>query len=214
MTGDKSKTLLIPELNETYHSKFGAITESRHIFIEHGLDHVKSNDIEIFELGFGTGLNALLSYIYSVEKSIRIKYTAIEKYPLDYIEASLMDYPQQLDTPETDDVLKKMHLAPIQESTHLGDKFELYKYAGDFTKTSFPTSTFDLIYFDAFAPKIQPELWTSEIFLKAAVMLKPGGKLVSYCAQGQFRRNLKAAGLKVERLPGPPGKREMTRATK
>lgn len=214
MTGDNSKTLLIPELNETYHSRHGAITESRHIFLQHGLSQIRKNEIEIFELGFGTGLNALLTYIYSITNSIRINYTCIEKYPLTYEEVSLLNYPQELNNPSTEDILKKMHEAPFGKSTQITGNFELYKYVGDFTKVAVSNSTFDLIYFDAFAPKIQPELWTQEVFLKIAPMLKPGGILVSYCAQGQFRRNLKSAGLRVERLPGPPGKREITRASK
>jgi len=214
-TKDGSPTVSIPELNVTYHSVHGAIQESRHVFIKAGLLEAGLFEYtgihQVLEIGFGTGLNALLTLLEADKHKNRIYYTALEPFPLDEKIISQMGYCAQLHRPEYIPLFEKMHTGMWEEMFELSVYFRLTKRncgLADF----FTDDVFDVIYFDPFAPKTEPELWTKEIFEKLVALMKPGGVLVTYCSKGEVRRNMIAAGLKVEKLPGPPGKREMIRA--
>ncbi len=212
-TADGSNTIYLPELNENYHSFHGAIQEAKHVFIENGLDQFASkSEISIFELGFGTGLNALLTYLWAETNQVKIQYTSIEVFPVPIDICKKMDYPSQLDQ-SSSEVYSKLLDAEWGQLVSLSKNFFIHKIKGAIQEWS-NNQNFDLIYFDAFGPRAQPEIWELPILEKMYNSLKVNGVLVTYCAQGQFRRNLKSLGFKVESLPGPPGKREMTRANK
>lgn len=215
ITKDGSPTVCIPELNVTYHSIHGAIQESRHVFIKAGLLDAGIFEYtgihQVLEIGFGTGLNALLTLLEADKYKNRIYYTALDPFPLDEKIISQLGYCVQLHRPEYIPLFEKMHTGMWEEMFELSVYFRLTKRncgLADF----FTDDVFDVIYFDPFAPKAEPELWTKEIFEKLVTLMKPGGVLVTYCSKGEVRRNMIAAGLKVEKLPGPPGKREMIRA--
>ena len=212
-TADGSSTLFVPELQEHYHSINGAVQESTHIFIGYGCKEISKADINILEIGFGTGLNAWLTALEAETSQKRFTYTSLEKFPLTREEIDLLNYPKLAETPFSAELFKRIHDAEWGENIELTPHFTLQKMESD-VQTYTPTQTFDIIYFDAFAPAVQPELWTEEIFQKMYNALNHGGILVTYCAQGQVKRNMKAAGFRIERLPGPPGKREITRAVK
>ncbi len=209
-TNDGSKSLFLPGMNETYHSKFGAITESEHVYIKSGLAQLNINKINILEIGFGTGLNVLLSWLAVQDKPVEIYYESLEKYPL-----SLKLIPELnfFSDPDKRSLFEKIHQVPWQKVTALTPRFRLLKNQVDLSLYH-TNQKFDLVYFDAFAPDKQPELWTSQIFEKIFGLMNPSGILVTYSAKGRVRRTMQAAGFKVERLPGPPGKREMLRAIK
>lgn len=213
ITQDGSHSIQIPALNTTYHSVYGAIQESNHVFIEAGLSFViKPNhpSVRIFEMGLGTGLNAFLTAIEAERKKLKIDYTAVDQFPLTMQEAEALNYADILKSAEW---FHHIHNCPWNEPVNINKYFILHKVQGDFS--DFSTSQyFDLIYYDAFDPTVQPELWTKEIFEKLFHLLEPNGVLVTYCSKGDVRRALKAAGFMVEKLPGPPGKREMLRAIK
>lgn len=214
-TADNSKTLLIPGLNETYHSTHGAVQEGKHVFIEHGLAYIKNTPIiEIFEMGFGTGLNALLSLEFAVDHKLNIHYTSIEKFPLSTEIIDKLGYGRLLDPEKFEHAYTQMHTTSPSQNSIIHQRFSLEKIEGDILNIDLPPDKFDIVYYDAFGPKTQAELWEEEPLRKMYNCLKQGGILVTYCAQGQFKRNLKAVGFEVESLPGPPGKREMTRARK
>lgn len=212
-TKDGSNTLFVPELNEHYHSVHGALQESQHVFIKHGLEHVLSSkkDIKILEVGFGTGLNAILTYPFALAKKAFIQYDTLEKFPLEQEVVNQLQFDKVILNPELHDVYLKMHAAPWNEPVDLIPYFSLQKMHETLEEYVAPQSYYDLVYFDAFAPEKQPELWSEEMFVKLYNAIRPGGILVTYCAKGSFKRSLKAAGFEVEALPGPPGKREMTR---
>lgn len=214
-TDDGSFTLHIPEWNEQYHSKHGAIAEAVHVFIKEGLYHWLSentiSEISILEIGFGTGLNALLTYLEAEKHSWNIDYTGVEAYPLGEEEYRKMNYSEMLET--SDEVFLKLHNATWEEKATISNNFQLLKQQRFFSDIS-AENNFDLIYFDAFGIRVQPELWTEEIFDIMYGALKPKGILVTYAANGSARRAMQAVGFTVERLPGPPGKREMLRGTK
>lgn len=212
-TADGSHTLYVPELQEHYHSINGALQESRHIFIQYGLSAISAKELSILEVGFGTGLNTWLSAAEAFGQNKNICYTALEKYPLHEAEIKILNYPLLADSPEIAALFSANHQAPWEESTQIIPQFSLLKKAVDLLNFK-STTAFDIIYFDAFAPAVQPELWSEIVFEKMYKALKPNGILVTYCAQGQVKRNMKAAGFTIERLPGPPGKREITRARK
>ena len=213
VTGDGSKTIFLPELNETYHSSNGAVQESRHIFIQNGLDLVKKKGaIRILEVGFGTGLNALLSAMWAEKNNQPIHYIGIEAKPLSPELCFQLDYP-----PHIGQNAEKIYDALIhcdwEMDNQLSTHFSIHKKEmkiQDFVAVE----PIDLIYFDAFGPRVQAEMWDITILKKMFQSLNQGGAVVTYCAQGQFKRDLKAVGFSLESLPGPPGKREMTRATK
>jgi tRNA U34 5-methylaminomethyl-2-thiouridine-forming methyltransferase MnmC len=214
-TADGSHTIAIPEMQVTYHSKHGAIQESMHVFIEAGLKPVLAQGhtgINLLEMGFGTGLNALLTAMYSPEKQT-IQYVAIEAYPIEDSISGSLNYCELLNAPELEPVFRKMHAAAWSKPIAITPSFTLLKIQGRLQDYQ-PVQKFNLVYFDAFAPNAQPELWTTEIFTRLYNTLEEEGILVTYCSKGDVRRALIAAGFTVEKIPGPPGKREMLRAIK
>lgn len=211
-TRDGSSTLYVPDLNEYYHSIHGAIQESMHVFINAGLKQFTQEQLSIFEMGFGTGLNCILSYLYSDAQ--HINYTAIEKYPLASTIIDSLAYTEKLNLNNTQtEFFRQIHEVPWNESIILNKKLKLTKIKEDIKRYKHQDS-YDLIYFDAFAPFAQPDLWTTDVFSVLYSQLHKNGILVTYCAKGEVRRNMQKVGFNVERLPGPPGKREMLRAKK
>jgi tRNA U34 5-methylaminomethyl-2-thiouridine-forming methyltransferase MnmC len=215
-TKDGSNTLYVPELNEHYHSVHGALQESQHVFIKHGLEHVLHlrKDIKILEVGFGTGLNAILTYPFALAQKAFIQYDTLEKFPLGIDVVEQLHFDKVILNPEMQEVFMALHKAPWNEPVEVIPYFTLQKIHETLEEFVAPQAYYDLIYFDAFAPEKQPELWSDEMFAKLYKATRPGGVLVTYCAKGSFKRSLRAAGFAVEALPGPPGKREMTRGLK
>lgn len=213
ITNDGSSTLYVPELEEHYHSVKGALTESKHIFIEMGLHHATTPNPHILEIGFGTGLNAFLTLLDADKNQRKIRYTGIERYPLSTECLHSLNYPSLI-CPERADDYYRMHESAWDSPVEITPYFELLKQKADFTQMELPYG-FDLVYFDAFAPEKQPEMWNQKLFDNLYNSLNPGGILTTYCAKGVVRRMLQTAGFHVERLPGPPqGKREILRATR
>lgn len=212
ITKDGSSTFYVPELNEHYHSVNGAIQESMHVFIKAGLEIFEKHHIKIFEMGFGTGLNALLTYNYCKSKNKSIDYTTIEKYPLQPDQYKKLNY-FSTGNNVPNPVLLQMHEALWGEPQIITDFFNLKKVKTSLHSFIHP-HTYDLVYFDAFAPSVQPDLWTPGVFANIYKSMNKNGILVTYSAKGQVRRNMTDAGFTVERIPGPPGKRQMMRATK
>lgn len=215
-TGDGSKTIQIEDWNEQYHSKHGAIAEAKHVFIKSALyhyiqDNSETKDISILEMGFGTGLNAMLTKIEAERLQLKINYVGIEAFPISSDEVGAMNYSQLLDIDE-DDFLG-LHKIDWEKSSPISDAFTLTKINSKFQEVAFK-NRFDLIYFDAFGPRVQPELWTETIFISMHRALKKNGVLTTYSSNGNARRAMLAAGFDVEKIPGPPGKREMLRAMK
>lgn len=214
ITDDGSHTFYVPELDEHFHSTHGAIQESKHIFINAGFNKIEKNTINIFELGFGTGLNAWLTLIEAQLKNINVNYFGVEKYPLKPDEYQQLNYAKPLDEGNNENFLK-LHQSPWNETVQLTTNFQLTKFQSDILLFDFDTlPLIDLIYFDAFAPNKQPEIWDLSLFEKIYKHCNPGAILVTYCAKGEVRRNIQKAGFIVERLAGPPGKREMLRGIK
>ncbi len=216
-TGDGSMTIHLPELNEQYHSKHGAINEANHVFITNGLHHILENKrkdpIDILEIGFGTGLNAFITYIESKKINQIINYVGVEAYPVSIEEAKLMNYPVTLNAENIKHVFEQLHQVDWEISNKISNFFLITKKKQFFSEIN-DKDSFELIYFDAFGARVQPELWTVSIFERMYNALKPNGVLVTYSAKGSVRRAMQEVGFTVERLPGPPGKREMLRATK
>lgn len=217
LTGDGSHSFSVPELNVGYRSIHGAIQESRHIFIEAGFYGFgffpQPGPYKIFELGFGTGLNALLTLMEAEKIHAQIRYETIEPFPLNEQEVKALNYCHLLNRAELQNIFEQMHSCEWEGEVAITENFFLTK-----KKTPFFDFTtrqhFKLIYFDAFAPDAQPELWTKEVFDKVYSLLDPGGILVTYSSKGDVRRAIIAAGFEVEKLPGPPHKREIIRAKK
>ena len=232
-TEDGSATLFVPELNEHYHSVKGARTESQHIFIDMGLKASAAIRPRVLEIGFGTGLNALLTLETAGQEKRAVHYTGIELSPLSWEEVDVLNYS---DHP----LFMELHTAPWDTDVNITPYFTLHKIQGDVNKvisgerlgisdkspinhsslianplSLTPNPYFDLVYFDAFAPEKQPEMWSEELFRNIYACMNANGILTTYCAKGVIRRLLQAVGFTVERLPGPPGgKREILRATK
>lgn len=215
ITEDGSHTLFVPELNEHYHSTHGAIQESMHVFIDAGLRHCVKSEIKVLEIGFGTGLNAFLTLLEAERTGRKIDYTTLEFYPLSIIDAEKLNYVELIDSTKKD-VFRELHKVEWGKWSQLTLYFSLLKMKFDFSKPSdFDTENkFDVIFFDAFAPEKQPEMWAQEIFDKIYSISSENAILTTYCAKGSVRRMLQTAGFVVERLPGPPGKREILRARK
>ena len=212
MTADGSHTLFVPEMDEHYHSVNGAIQESLHVFIEAGLRQQKKEKIRIFEVGFGTGLNAFLTLIECCRTGRKIEYCSIELYPLEEEIVKTLNYGKAI-SPEYTNLFYALHDAEWDTDVVVNENFVLHKIKGDSNTANIP-SGIDVIYFDAFAPDKQPEMWSQDIFNKLYEKSETGGILTTYCAKGAVRRMMKEAGYSVERIPGPPGKREMLRARK
>lgn len=212
-TKDGSSSLYVPSLDENYHSVNGAVQESMHVFIHAGLLAINKKKLTIFEMGFGTGLNCLLSLLYKKDEQ-HISYNTIELHPLDTEIVKQLNYPQALSLGSAHSkVFEDMHAAPWGTQAALADSFTFRKTQSDIQSYHFEPGI-DLVYFDAFGPDFVPEQWDEKIFAKIHAAMNAGGILVTYCAKGIIRRRLQAVGFSVERLPGPPGKREMLRATK
>lgn len=212
-TADGSTTIHLPDWNENYHSKHGAIQEAQHVFIQNGLHLFAGKSVCILEIGFGTGLNALMTYLESSKIQTTIDYVGVEAYPVSDQEVASMNYVQELKAEKESFFFEKMHASPWNEKLFLTDSFSITKRK-QFIDQIDDQSAFDLIYFDAFGFRVQPELWCTEIFEKMFNALKNKGVLVTYAARGEVRRSMIEVGFSVEKLPGPPGKREMLRATK
>jgi tRNA U34 5-methylaminomethyl-2-thiouridine-forming methyltransferase MnmC len=211
-TSDGSHTVRNKTLNETYHSIHGALQESMHVFLQNGLEYFRKKhqgkDICIFEVGFGTGLNALLTLRYAVGNQLRIRYVTLEPFPLPESVWSELNY--EIGNQEH---LKLLHESCWETEILLAPEFKILKLKATLDEVDL-NERYDLIYFDAFAPLVQPELWTFKSLEKVILNLKSGGVFVTYSARGQLKRDLKELGLMVETLPGPPGKNEMVRAGK
>lgn len=207
-TADGSPTLFVPALDEHYHSVKGARTESQHVFVEMGLRACRATAPRVLEVGFGTGLNALLTWDEAERAGRPVSYTTLERYPLSAADVAALHYGE-------DTRLHLLHQAPWEEAVPLAPCFTLLKRQADFTLLSLPPDSFDVVYMDAFAPEKQPEMWSEIRFAMLFRALAPGGILTTYCAKGAVRRLMQQVGFLTERLPGPPGgKREILRARK
>ncbi|MGB0806295.1 MAG: tRNA (5-methylaminomethyl-2-thiouridine)(34)-methyltransferase MnmD [Salibacteraceae bacterium] len=211
LTGDNSPSLYNPELNETYHSKHGARQESEHVYIKSGLNElIHLKEVRVFEMGFGTGLNILLSNNFANQHNKKVTVTSIEAYPLNHEITEKLNY---ANSAIEQSIFDKLHLAPWEEKTQIDSFLSLTKMNVKLEDVCF-TSEFDIVFYDAFGPDKQPHLWTPQIFKKLFELLDDNGILVTYSAKGQVRRDLQSVGFRVERIQGPPGKREMLRAIK
>lgn len=213
VTDDGSTTIYLPEWNEQYHSKHGAIQEANHVFIKNGLSLFSNNVISILEIGFGTGLNSFITFLESEKRDLTIDYVGVEAYPVLTKEIEQLNYVSALKTNNFKDVFAKMHEQEWEVKNKISANFSLTKRKQFFNEIN-DENCYNLIYFDAFGARVQPELWTEEIFQIMYKALKKGGVLVTYSAKGSVRRAMQLVGFTVERLEGPPGKREMLRATK
>ena len=214
VTKDGSTTIYFPDINETYHSKFGAILESNHVFIDMGLKLFSDKpEVSILEIGFGTGLNALLTIIESAKNKQNIFYTGVDAYPVALTEIQQLNFVSELNNQIEQELFDKMHTSNWDEQIKLTDHFNLTKKEQFFQQID-DQNVFDLIYFDAFGYRIEPELWSKTIFEKMYRALKPNGVLVTYACRSSIKLDMISIGFKVEKLPGAPGKREMLRASK
>lgn len=215
-TADGSSTIFLPELNECYHSTHGAINEAMHIFIDAAFRKMlhRTAKLHILEIGFGTGLNALLTLLESIAANQAVFYHGIEPFPVDKCELDQINYPEQIDNSAAKTFFEKLHTSPWETKQAILPTFELLKTKQKIEELHLSTDFFDIVYFDAFAPTVQPELWQQEIFQKIYISMKEGGILVTYSCKGDVKRAMKACGFTIEKLPGPIGKREFLRATK
>ncbi|MEL6134680.1 MAG: tRNA (5-methylaminomethyl-2-thiouridine)(34)-methyltransferase MnmD [Bacteroidota bacterium] len=211
LSKDGSSTLWAPDFDEHYHSVHGALTESEHVFIEAGLQYVeeKETPLYIFEMGFGTGLNALLTLVHRSNRPIY--YTSLELYPLKEAQWQSLNYGEAVDHPKAEAWLQKLHQAAWNTYVEIEEGFFLNKQEADLLAYE-GEEKMDLIYFDAFAPSSQPQLWTADVMQELYKLANPGAVFTTYSAKGDVRRALLGAGFEVEKIPGPPGKREMLRA--
>jgi tRNA U34 5-methylaminomethyl-2-thiouridine-forming methyltransferase MnmC len=217
ITEDGSHSLKVDGLDEHYHSTFGALAESRHVFIEAGLKRLLSGEnkhIDVLEIGLGTGLNALLTIIESIPSGKEFHYTALEPYPLQKNIWGNLNYPELISNERAGDLFNSIHQADWNLYIEIATGFHMAKMKCALQDYNNEENLFDLLYFDAFGPDIQPDMWTDKIFQKISDMTRPAGILVTYSAKGSVRRALQNAGFEVERIPGPKGKREMIRGVK
>ncbi len=218
-TEDGSATIFIPEWNESYHSRHGAVQEAYHVFIRNGLDFLRNKkEISILEIGFGTGLNSFITLVESFGKNQQIHYTGLEKYPVSEEEFSMLNYPKSLkefnsnlnfSEAELSQFYTELMYAEWEKEVQINENFNLTKIQDDFMNFNYPENTFDLVYFDAFGARVQPELWTDVLFEKIYKSMKKDAVFTTYSAKGSVRRALISVGFQVEKKPGPPGKREM-----
>ena len=211
LTEDGSSTLKHSLLGDSYHSTGGALSESQHIYIGAGFDYIESNEISVFEMGFGTGLNCALTLQRAAQRNVAVDYHAVELYPIDVEVVDGLNYFSE------DAVMRAMfeslHTARWNDAVQISENFRLTKYHDSLERVK-PNKVFDLIYFDAFAYDTQPELWSREVFEQMAAMTKQGGVLVTYSSKGVVKQALREAGFEVKRLPGACGKHHMLRALK
>jgi len=212
ITADGSHTIFVPEMNEHYHSIHGAIQESQFIFIDNGFEASAANPVRILEIGFGTGLNVFLTALKSLVQSRAVFYTSIEKYPLSSEITENLNYCGYTGE-DSKELFRLIHSSPWNADVFLRKDFILRKIEADVTDY-IPDGCFDLIYFDAFGPDKQPEMWSRTVFERIAEVTAENGVFVTYSAKGEVKRNLKSCGFNVTLLPGPPGKRQIIRADK
>jgi len=211
-TSDGSHTIYVPEMNEHYHSIHGAVQESEHIFIKAGYESCNAEPLNIFEAGFGTGLNALLTAVKAVKDNRKVFYTSIEKYPVAPDLIKLLNH-YEFTGPDGKRIFELIQSSPWEQMNCICNKFNLKKINGDLADY-IPAYPVDLVYFDAFGPDKQPAMWTWEIFERLSAAMRSGGILVTYSSKGEVKRNLRSVGFDVKLIPGPPGKREMIIAKK
>jgi tRNA U34 5-methylaminomethyl-2-thiouridine-forming methyltransferase MnmC len=212
-TRDGSTTIHIEEWDECYHSRFGAIQEAQHVFIKKGLSLFENKSVSILEIGFGTGLNAFITFLEYPKFNQKINYVGVEAFPVSIEEAAMMNYVKELNAESESFIFEKLHQCNWEELNNLSEDFVFTKRKQFFADID-DTEKFDLIYFDAFGYDVQPELWSVAIFKKMFEALKSNGVLVTYAARGVIKRNMIEAGFIVEKHEGAPGKREMFRAIK
>lgn len=213
-TSDGSKSIYISDTDVQYHSQHGAILEAKHVFIHSGLHYLLPNNtqpISIFEMGFGTGLNCLLTYIEAIQQNLKVQYVGIEAFPVCFSEINQLNFYEKLNIPKEE--FLQFHRCTWGEKHQMNERFSFQKIHQTLQDYK-AFDKFNLIYFDAFGSKSQPELWVKSITDQLFEMLQPKGVVVTYSVKGSFRRNLMASGFWVEKIPGPPGKREMLRAVK
>ena len=213
ITEDGSTTIHLPDWNENYHSKHGAVQEAKHVFIKNGLSLFENKNVSILEIGFGTGLNAFITFLDAKIRNQKIDYVGVEAYPVALDEVLKMNYISALNAENESAIYNKMHESNWEEKIVLDYNFSLTKRKQFFNEID-DENKYDLIYFDAFGYRVQPELWSTEIFQKMYHSLKENSYLVTYAARGVVKRSMIEVGFKVEKLEGPPGKREMFRAYK
>jgi tRNA U34 5-methylaminomethyl-2-thiouridine-forming methyltransferase MnmC len=212
-TADGSSTIHLEDWDEQYHSKHGAIQEAYHVFIKHGLDEITDSKVSILEIGFGTGLNAFITYLESKKRALAINYVGVEAYPVGMEEVAQLNYVKELNADTEAASFDLLHTVAWEDEYAIADNFRLRKQQKMFAEIK-DVNCYNLIYFDAFGARVQPELWTEAVFEIMYTALKKDGILVTYAAKGSVRRAMLAVGFTVERLAGPPGKREMLRARK
>lgn len=213
ITNDGSTSIHLEEWNESYHSKHGAIQEAYHVFIKNGLSLFQGKSVSVLEIGLGTGLNALITLKESKSLHQEIDYVGVEAYPISGEMAIQMNYVEQLQDESLNPYFQKMHTIDWEQKTEIDSHFYLTKQKKFFQEID-SKNQFDLIYFDAFGFRVQPELWSVKVFQKMYAALKDGGVLVTYACRTSIKNAMKESGFTVEKLPGAPGKREMLRATK
>lgn len=211
-TGDGSASLYRADIDETYHSRHGAVQESLHVFIEAGLAQLQHfPEINVLEVGLGTALNALLTLVFAEENKVSIRYTSLETFPLPQEIWSKVSYAQN---EQQSQWYKAIHEAAWNEWVVISPHFSIRKMEAPAESVSLEEQEFDLMYYDAFGPRAQAEMWRVELFARLTQFMKTDSLWVTYCAKGQVRRDLEACGWNMERIPGPPGKREMLRGKK
>lgn len=215
VTADGSHTLFVPGLNEHYHSVHGAVQESRHVFIKNGLLKTaeKKDEIKILEIGLGTGLNVFLTFLENLKLKKKISYFAIEPFPLKCEIIEELNYAESLKTENHSHTFREIHFCEWDEYISVSNNFKFIKFKKKMKEFE-PNAMFDVVYFDAFAPSVQPEMWRKDVFEKLYKWMEINSILITYCAKGEVKRTLKSVGFEVETLLGPPGKREMIRAIK
>ncbi len=211
-TSDSSHTLYIPEMEEHYHSVNGAVQESLHVYIEAGLNQCRKKTINVLEFGFGTGLNAFLTIFEAEKRNLKVNYATIEKYPLPASVTNQLNYAEGF-SEKFHTYFKEIHNCEWESFVKITDHFQIKKIRSDFSEFVFDDN-YDVVFYDAFAPDKQSDVWSQEIFNKIFQHTNPEGILTTYCAKGNIRRMMQAAGFQTERIPGPPGKREMLWARK
>ncbi len=216
ITEDQSHTLYIKEMDETYHSKHGAINESQHVYIQSGLSHKTScqDAVNVLEIGFGTGLNALLTFIEAEQLQKKIYYQTFEPYPIPNHLVDVLNYGTTCNTSTAKELLQQLHQAEWNRKITLSDYFTIEKIADKFGNTPLQNNYFDVVYFDAFAPSKQPEVWSERNLKLCFDALKKGGIFTTYSVQGVIKRKLISIGFEVKKIPGPKGKREILHAIK
>ncbi|MDR1683764.1 MAG: tRNA (5-methylaminomethyl-2-thiouridine)(34)-methyltransferase MnmD [Candidatus Symbiothrix sp.] len=208
ITADGSHTLFLPKMDEHYHSINGAIQEARHVYIEAGFKQCKKPSIHVLEMGFGTGLNALLTALEAGKRQISTLYTTLEKYPLPTEITNRLNYAELSPA-----IYHKIHTSEWEHPVMISPYFRLRKIKTDFADYDYP-DLYDVVYYDAFAPDKQTGVWSQSIFDAIHRAMQTSGVMTTYCAKGRIRRMMQQAGFTVERIPGPPGKREMLRAVR